>query len=247
MYSSVSVVIPVYNGESSIEELYRRINRTLSLIACEYETIMVDDGSLDNSFGEMKRLYLEGEALRIIRLDGNFGQQNAIMCGLRHSRGDYIVTLDDDLQNPPEEIPKLLEKLDAGFDVVYGIPAERKQYGIRNIGTILTDLFFTFICGKPLNVKVGSFRAMKGNIAAKVAGYSGHFVYITAITLKHTRNIGNAGVIHEARKYGSSNYSFMKLVRLFCRLAINYSGLAEMLNLTNDKPQYVIMDMGEMK
>ena len=247
MYSSVSVIIPVYNSESSLAELYERLDCVLASIAGEYEIIMVDDGSRDNSYREMEKLYLKGGALRIIGLEGNFGQQNAIMCGLRHATGDYIVTIDDDLQNPPDEIPKLLEGLAAGYDVVYGIPTDRKQYGLRNAGTILTDLFFTFICKKPWNVRVGSFRAMKRQIAGKIIAERRHFVYITAITLKHTRNIGNVEVLHEERKYGSSNYSFRKLIGLFCRLAVNYSRLADLLHFDDSTPQYVIRDMGELK
>lgn len=247
MSSSVSVIIPVYNSESSLAELYEGLIRVLPSVADEYEVIMIDDGSKDNSFSAMRKLLLKGGALRIIGLEGNFGQQNAIMCGLRHAKGDYIVTMDDDLQNPPDEIPKLLEGLAAGYDVVYGIPAERKQYGFRNAGTILTDAFFTLICGKPRNIRVGSFRAMKRQIALKIIEEQRPFVYITAITLKHTRNIGNVEVLHEERKYGSSNYSFHKLVGLFCRLAANYSGLAELLHYDDSTPQYVIRYMGEMK
>lgn len=247
MYSGVSVIIPVYNSESSIAELCDRLDSVLASIAGEYEIIMVDDGSRDNSYREMKKLHLKGGALRIVSLERNFGQQNAIMCGLRLATMEYIVTLDDDLQNPPDEIPKLLEGLAAGYDVVYGIPAVRKQYGFRNAGTILTDMFFTLICGKPWNVKVGSFRAMKRQIAGKIIEERKPFVYITAITLKHTKNIGNVEVLHEERKYGSSNYSFHKLVGLFCRLAANYSGMADLLHYDDNTPQYIIRDMGEMK
>lgn len=245
MYGSISVVVPVYNSESSIGELYRRLEKVLDNITGEFEIIMVDDGSGDNSFAEMSRLYSCGKALRIIRLERNFGQQNAVMCGLRYSRGDYVVTIDDDLQNPPEEIPRLLAGLDEGFDVVYGIPEKRKQYGARNIGTVMTDLFLTIICSKPRNVRVGSFRAMKRQVVSEIIREERSFVYITAITLKYTRNIGNAVVTHEARKYGSSNYSFGKLAGLFCRLVVNYSCLSALIKLGSGAPQYAVKDMGE--
>lgn len=246
MYRSVSVVIPVYNSESSIGELYYRLEKVLDCIADEYEIIMVDDGSQDNSFKEMSRLHSNKRAPEIICLEGNFGQQNAIMCGLRHATGDYVITIDDDLQNPPEEIPKLLEKLDTGFDVVYGIPAVRKQPCVRNLGTVMTDLFFSIICSKPGNVRVGSFRALKRNIVEKIINDHRSFVYITAITLGYTRNIGNVEVFYEARKYGSSNYSFYKLVRLFCKLVIYYSGLS-VINFRGRSPQYIIKNTGELR
>lgn len=243
MYSSISVVVPVYNSERSIGELYHRLDRVLASISTEYEIIMVDDGSKDNSFVELHRLDADRRVLRIICLDGNFGQQNAIMCGLRHTKGDYVITIDDDLQHPPEEIPKLLQELDKGFDVVYGIPSVKKVHGIRSYGTVLTDMFFTFICSKPRSVKVGSFRALKRHIAEKISGDYTEFVYITAITLKHTRNIGNVTVEHFKRKYGSSNYSIFKLIGLFWRLLIYYSGLS--VKQSVDKaPQYIIKSAG---
>ena len=242
MYSSISVVIPVYNSESSIGELYCRVDKVLASLASEYEIIMVDDGSKDNSFKEMSMLHSKERALRIICLEGNFGQQNAIMCGLRNATGDYVITIDDDLQNPPEEIPKLLEKLESGYDVVYGIAAARKQSGIRRLGTAMTDLFFNMICSKPKEVRVGSFRGLKRHIVEKIINDFGSFVYITAITLKHTRNIGNVEVLHEVRKYGSSNYSLCKLAGLFYKLVVNYSGLS-VESRRNRSPQYIIKEI----
>ncbi|HYE81536.1 MAG TPA: glycosyltransferase family 2 protein [Clostridia bacterium] len=246
MYGSISVVVPVYNSESSISELYRRLDSVLPHIAVQYEIIMVDDGSIDNSLAEMSKLHASGNTFKIICLDGNFGQQNAIMCGIRHSNGDYIITIDDDLQNPPEEIPKLLEKLEEGFDVVYGIPAYKKQSGIRHLGTIMTGLFFGLICSKPKDVKVGSFRVLRRHIAEKISEDDTSFVYITAITLKHTRNIGNVTVEYADRKYGSSNYSLYKLASLFCKLFINYSGLS-LDKYRVRSPQYIIKDTGDLQ
>ncbi|KUO76993.1 MAG: glycosyl transferase family 2 [Clostridia bacterium BRH_c25] len=244
MYGRISVVVPVFNSEGSIGELYHRLSSVLACIADEYEIIMVDDGSTDNSLIEMHKLHAEERALRIICLDGNFGQQNAVMCGLRHTTGDYVITIDDDLQNPPEEIPRLLEKLEEGVDVVYGIPAVKKQSGVRKLGTAMTDLLFNIICSKPKTVKVSSFRGLKRHMVEKISADHTSFVYITAITLKHTRNIGNVRVEHEDRKYGSSNYSIYKLVKLFCRLFLNYSWPA-LEKYSARSPQYIIKDTGD--
>lgn len=244
MYTSISVVIPVYNSENSLGELCRRIIKVLGTIVCEYEIIMVDDGSKDNSLHEMRKLHADEKTVKIISLDGNFGQQNAIMCGLRHAGGDYVITIDDDLQHPPEEIPKLLEKLEEGFDVVYGIPSAKKQSCFRAFGTIMTDMFFNIICSKPKTVKVGSFRGLKKHIVEKIADDHTTFVYITAITLKHTRNIGNVAVEYAVRKYGSSNYSLCKLITLFCKLFINYSGLS-IRHYNKRSAQYIIKHIGD--
>ncbi|MHB1393198.1 MAG: glycosyltransferase family 2 protein [Clostridia bacterium] len=243
MYSSISVVVPVYNSESSIGELGHRLIKVLASIAYEYEIIMVDDGSNDNSFIEMSKLHASCKAVKVICLDGNFGQQNAIMCGLRHATGDFVITIDDDLQHPPEEIPKLLLKLEEGFDVVYGIPAAKKHSVVRNLGTVVTDLFFRLICSKPKTVRVGSFRGLKRQVVENISNEYTSFVYITAITLKHVKNIGNVTVEHANRKYGSSNYSFCKLINLFYKLFINYSGLP-FKSCKDKSPQYIIKHMG---
>jgi undecaprenyl-phosphate 4-deoxy-4-formamido-L-arabinose transferase len=161
------------------------------------------------------------------------------MCGLRKASGEYVVTMDDDLQNPPEEIRKLIERLEEGFDVVYGIPEDKKHSAFRNFGTAMTDLLFDIICGKPVKVKVGSFRAMKIELVNMISKDETSFVYITAITLKYTKNIGNIKVRHDERKYGSSNYSLKKLLLLFFRLFINYADLPFYIN-RDSKPQYVI-------
>lgn len=239
MYSSISVVIPVYNSKNSLRELYVGLSAELTAICRNFEIIMVDDGSSDDSFEEMCRLHSIDESVKIIRLDGNFGQQNAIMCGLRKASGEYVVTMDDDLQNPPEEIRKLIERLEEGFDVVYGIPEDKKHSAFRNFGTAMTDLLFDIICGKPVKVKVGSFRAMKREFVNMISKDKTSFVYITAITLKYTKNIGNIKVRHDERKYGSSNYSLKKLLWQFFRLFINYADLP--FHICRDsKPQYVI-------
>ncbi len=243
MYRSISVVVPVYNGENSIGELGDRLINVLTSITDEYEIIMVDDGSTDNSLSEMSKRHAKCKAVKVICLAGNFGQQNAIMCGLRHTTGDFVITIDDDLQHPPEEIPKLLLKLEEGFDVVYGIPDAKKHSRVRNLGTYVTDLFFRMICAKPKTVRVGSFRGLKRHIVEKIAADYTTFVYITAITLKHTKNIGNVTVEHAYRKYGSSNYSLFKLINLFCKLFINYSGLF-FKSPENKLPQYIIKDTG---
>ena len=243
MYRSISVVVPIYNSESSIKELSNRLAAVLSSNANEYEIIFVDDGSKDNSFSELCKLRDNCRAVKVISLDGNFGQQNAIMCGLRHTTGDYVITIDDDLQHPPEEIPKLLEKLADGFEVVYGIADDKKHSKVRNFGTDVTNLFFFIFCGKPISLRVGSFRGLKRQVVEQIVTEHTTFVYITAITLKHAKVIGNVKVKHENRKYGNSNYSFFKLANLLYKLFLNYSGLS-FWTVKNKSPQYIIKYIG---
>lgn len=242
MRNSASVVIPVYNSIDSLEELCERLSKELKNMFHNFEIILVDDGSRDESYIKMKELYEKNNNLKIIKLDGNYGQQNAIKCGFEFAKGDFIITMDDDLQHQPKEIEKIVKKLDQGYDVVYGIPENKKHSFYRNIGTRLTDFLFNRICNKPKTISVSSFRAIKKNILEEIKKDKTSFVYITAITLKITRNIGNVYVEHKSRKYGRSNYNFKKLFMLFLKLYIYYSGSNLFRPVIKENPQYRISE-----
>lgn len=241
MYGSISVIVPVYNSSQSIQELCNRLVKTLTAITEIYEIILVDDSSIDDSFIKMKTARSSNNAIKLIRLSENFGQQNAIMCGLRYAKGDYVITIDDDLQNPPEELTKLMKNIEDGYDVVYGIPTAKKHSAIRNFGSLMADHLFNIVCGKPKQVKVSSFRVMRKPIVEKIIKEKASFVYISAITLKHTKNIGNAIVVHEQRKYGSSNYNIGKLAKLFYNIYASYSRNGKR-TVQDSKPQYIIKE-----
>ncbi len=242
MWSSGSVVIPVYNSYNSLEELCFRLTKVLKEMFLEYEIILVDDNSKDDSFIKMKELHQRYDTLKIIRLCNNYGQQNAIMCGFEFATGDFIITMDDDLQHQPEELIKMMKQLEKGYDVVYGI-AQNKQHGIfRNIGSKMTNILFNKICNKPRNIRVSSFRIIKKSILDKIIEDKTYFVYITAITLKITTNIGDVLVEHKSRKYGRSNYNFLKLLRLFLKLYIYYSNSILSRIVKKNKLQYIICE-----
>lgn len=243
MADRISVVVPVYNSELTLDKLVERLASVLSASWNTYEIILVDDGSTDHSYTRMCELYERYRYVNIIRLHGNFGQQNAVMCGLNFAQGDYIVTMDDDLQNPPEEIDKLIYKLREGFDVVYGIPLVKRHPMLRNFGTYLTDFLFCKVCGKPRNIKISSFRALKKDLLQRIIKDKSSFVYISAITFKNTDSVENVIVRHDAREYGNSGYNVFKLARLFVNLFLNYSS-CRFVHRTSKSPQYVI---GEKK
>lgn len=243
MWESISAVIPVYNSSKSLDELYNRLSSTLKLICYDYEIILVDDGSKDDSFGKMKELHYRDNSVKAISLDGNYGQQNAIKCGFEFVNGEYIITLDDDLQHNPEDIEKLIKKLDKGYDIVYGITLKKQHSFFRNIGSRLTNYLFNRICNKPKDVKVSSFRAIKRDVLEKIKEDKTSFVYITAISFKITRNIGNVYINHQTRKYGSSNYNIKKLVFLFLKLYVYYSDSTRFKYFIKDKPQFRIKEM----
>ncbi|WP_432407800.1 glycosyltransferase family 2 protein [Wukongibacter sp. M2B1] len=242
MWSSVSAIIPVYNSIKSLDELYYRLSEELEKISSKYEIILIDDGSIDKSYEKMRELREKDNRVKIIQLDGNFGQQNAIMCGFHHAQGEYIVTLDDDLQHMPEYIEKLLNKLDEGYDVVYGI-AEKKQHSFyRNLGSKITNYLFNKICSKPKDIRVSSFRVIKRDVLIDIIKNDFAFVYISAITLKITKNIGNVCIKHDARKYGNSNYNFAKLLKLFVKLYVYYSNTRFTKIFISSAPQFRIKD-----
>ncbi|MTI47194.1 MAG: glycosyltransferase family 2 protein [Firmicutes bacterium] len=223
MWSSGSIVIPVYNSIDSLDELLDRLSEVLKEIFSEYEIILVDDYSTDNSFLKMKDMYKRNKNLKIIRLEKNFGQQNAIKCGFEFATKEFIITMDDDLQHQPKEIIKIMEKMDEGYDVVYGIAQKKEHNFLRNVGSKMTNFLFNTICHKPKDIRVSSFRCIKKNTLEVIKKDRTSFVYISAIIFKITRNIGNIYVEHRPRKYGKSNYNFSKLISLFLKLYIYYS------------------------
>lgn len=242
MNNSISAVIPVYNSEIYLDELYAELSSVLDGIANIYEIILVDDGSRDNSYDKMLELYHKNSNIKIIRLDSNFGQQNALICGFHFASGDYVVTLDDDLQHPPKEIIKLLNKIQEGYDIVYGIPFKKHHPFYRNLGTRLTDYLFYKICSKPKEIKVSSFRIMKKSLVRKITEDKTSFVYLSAITFKNTKNVANITVTHNSRKYGKSNYNFFKLIKQFTKLYVYYSSCSIFKKFTSSKPQFIIKD-----
>ncbi|MTI66085.1 MAG: glycosyltransferase family 2 protein [Firmicutes bacterium] len=243
MWSSGSIVIPVYNSIDSLEELYKGLSKVLKDIFIEYEIILVDDCSSDNSFLKMKEMYNKYENLKIISLKDNFGQQNAIKCGFEFATKEFIITMDDDLQHQPKDIIKIMKKINEGYDVVYGIAQKKEHNLIRNIGSKMTNFLFNVICHKPKDIRVSSFRCIKKNILEEVKKDRTTFVYITAITLKITTNIGNVYVDHRKRKYGRSNYNYLKLMGLFLKLYVYYSDSKFINKFLKNKPQFEISEI----
>ncbi len=243
MATYLSVIIPVFNSEKSLGELYRRLSAVLKRIAGEnYEIIMVDDASRDESFLKMQALHSGDPKVKLIRLSRNFGQQNALLSGFHYAAGEVVITLDDDLQHPPEEIPLLIEKIEAGYDVVFGIPAAKKHSFYRNLGTVMTDCLLTLISRKTRNVKVSSFRALKRTVVMELTQVKRSFIYLAPLIFKVTTCTANVFVRHEPRRYGGSNYSFRKLFRLWVKLLMNYSRIAEYLP-KDERPQFEIREI----
>lgn len=209
---NISAVIPVCNAEKTLPELVERLVPVLKAAGPDYEVILVNDGSRDQSWEIIRRLAEENPRIRGIDLMRNYGQPNALLEGITASRGEVIVTLDDDLQNPPEEIPKLLEKLEDGCDVVYGVPARKRHNIWRRAGSGIIRAILSGALGSEIARDVGSFRAMRSEVRAAFSGYRGAFIIIDAPLAWATNRFGAVTVRHDPREESRSNYSFRRLL-----------------------------------
>lgn len=242
MGDSISVVIPVYNAENSLAELHHRLSKTLQKITEDYEIIMVDDFSVDDSYTQILQLHKKDKKVKAIKLARNFGQQNALICGFNYIKGDYVVTIDDDLQHNPEDIINLYNTIRKGYQVVYCIPVNREYRIYRKIGSKLTNILFSLITPKKRGIRVSSFRIMTRELVEKIIKNEDSFVYISALILQYTDNIANIYVSHIDRKYGKSNYNFMNLARLFIKLYIYHGNLSLLKLFRSKEPQYIIKE-----
>ncbi|HEY7001195.1 MAG TPA: glycosyltransferase family 2 protein [Candidatus Udaeobacter sp.] len=210
---SISVVTPVYNGEASLDELCRRLAEVLSRISGQHEVILVNDGSRDRSWEVILELSLRTPAVRGVNLMRNYGQHNALLCGIRAAKYDVIVTMDDDLQHQPEEIPRLVARLEEGFDVVYATP-DRERHGFwRAIASRMTRLALRSAAGAEVARNVSAFRAFRTELRDAFAGYQAPFVSIDVLLTWATSRFASVRVPFKPRQSGSSNYTFAKLVR----------------------------------
>ncbi len=209
--AALSVVVPVYNSEASLCELVARLGPVLAGTGAAFELILVDDGSRDGSGRVIEELASRYEWVRGIHLMRNFGQHNALLCGIRAARHDVIVTMDDDLQNPPEEIPKLLEKLGEGFDVVYGTPETPRNGFFRNLASMITRVALQSSMGVETARHASAFRAFRTCLREAFASYRSPFVSIDVLLTWGTSRFAAVRVTHRPRHAGRSNYTFRKL------------------------------------
>ena len=216
-----SVVVPVYNSAQTLDELYNRIKAVFEIVIHEeFELILVDDFSHDTSFSVMQRLSDMDERVKYIRLAKNHGQQKAVLCGIEHTRGDYIITLDDDLQHPPEEIPKLIAEMEENpdIDVVIGRYDSKKHNIVRRFGTKLLDSLSRQTLGKNKDLKLTSFRLMKAFVAENLSEVNLYSPTVGHCLLAVDESIVNVTTHHDVRKVGKSGYSFSGLIRNFMTL-----------------------------
>jgi len=221
----ISVIVPIYNSAATLEDLVARLVRVLDATVAGFELVLVDDGSRDESGAVLDRLARRDARLRVISLMRNYGQHNALLCGIRAARYELIVTLDDDLQHPPEEIPKLLATLDGGFDVVYGTARERHHVGWRNWSSSLTHLVLRAATGAQNARRGGPFRLFRTSLRDAFVSWEGSYTSIDVLLTWGTTRFATVPVQHDARQAGRSNYTFRALATRALTLATCYSAL----------------------
>jgi undecaprenyl-phosphate 4-deoxy-4-formamido-L-arabinose transferase len=219
----LSIVVPVYNSAGTLVNLLERLTTVISTITKSYEIILVDDGSRDDSWVVIQSLReAYGAHMVAVQLMRNYGQHNTLMCGLGIARGAYVVTMDDDLQNPPEEIPKLLAHIKQhGLDLVYGCPSNRNHAAWRNLGSNIVWHFYRTVFRNP--VTPTPFRIMRHQLAHSVMFYDLNFTYLDGLLAWCTSRIAGVEVEHHPRAQGNSGYSLGKLLSLALNLYTNFS------------------------
>jgi undecaprenyl-phosphate 4-deoxy-4-formamido-L-arabinose transferase len=223
---SVSVVIPVYGSEAILPKLVQKIHKVMVENDYDYELILVCDASPDNSWSSIKELKLQYPKIKGILLRQNSGQHNAVFSGLAASSYPIIVTLDDDLQHDPEDIPSLMKALEPGVDVVYGVFTNRNHPMWKKIGSRFNNNVANLILSKPKDLYLSPFRLIRRELVTEILKFKGPFVYIDGLILALTRQIQSVEVAHHLRNSGRSNYGISKSIKLWL----------EMISTTSIKP-----------
>ena len=222
-YTTISVVIPVFNSASTLPELVDRLVKSVGDISQAFEILLINDGSKDTSWQTILSISNSNDRVKGINLRRNYGQHNALLCGIRQAQYDVVVTIDDDLQHPPEEIYKLIEKLNEGFDVVYGIPAKLVHSWWRNFSSRFTKSFL----GKMLRIEgikhISAFRVFKTDLRTAFNQFDSPNVIIDALLRWGTENFGSVEILENHRMVGKSNYSLYKLIKFTMLVLTGFS------------------------
>ena len=219
----LSLIIPIYSSQKSIPSLLNRLEKLK--LEFNWEVVFVEDGSSDESFKTLFNLLKNSEFnAKLIRHNRNYGEHQAVLNGYRFSRGDYVVNLDDDLQNPPEEAIKLFNWAKKNnLDVVYGAYEEDKHAEWRNFGSKFAHLTAHIFLDLPNNCGLSSFRCLKGSIAKEVAKYNGPYPYIDGLIAQISQSIESIKVKHDKRFLGNSGYNLRRLIRLWINILTSFS------------------------
>lgn len=222
-FSRISVVVPAFRSEKTLPELCNRLGKALLGACTDYEIIIVDDGGGGKTWEVVQALAARDDRIRGLLHSRNYGQHNALLSGIRVARFEIIVTMDDDLQNPPEEIPALLAKLAEGFDVVYGTPLQEKHGIVRDTASLITKRMLESAMGGEVSRHISAFRMFKTRLRDAFKDYRNPFVSIDVLLTWATTRFAAIPVRHEPRTIGTSGYTVSKLVRHTLNMVTGYS------------------------
>lgn len=212
----LSFVIPCYCSENSVGAVIEEVIDTVTKDGrYDYEIICINDYSKDNTLAVLKELALENEKIKVIDFSRNFGQHSALMAGFNYVTGDIVVCLDDDGQNPPSEMFKLIDKLEEGYDLVSAKYKEKKRSLIRRLGTKVSFWMSSYFIGKPKDIDLNSYYVFKRYVADEIVKYKNAYPFVHGLILRITRNMANVMIEHKEREHGRSGYSFKKLLSLW--------------------------------
>jgi polyisoprenyl-phosphate glycosyltransferase len=218
----VSIVIPVYQGARTIGSLVETLAWRLDGLY-RLEIVLVVDGSPDDSAEVCRNLAAHIPFVKFLNLSRNFSEHNAVMAGLNHATGDYVVIMDDDYQNPPSEVPKLVDEIQKGYDVVYSYSTIKRHHVLRNIGSRLHNLVASLLLDKPRDLYLSSFKVLSRFIVDELIKYDGPYPYIDGLIFRITRRWSRVLVRHEPRRHGRSGYTTRKLFALYLNMFTNFS------------------------
>jgi undecaprenyl-phosphate 4-deoxy-4-formamido-L-arabinose transferase len=229
----VSIVIPVYNEATNLGALWQRLEAVISDLGRECEVLFIDDGSIDTSLALMREIAERDHRVRVVELARNFGQHSALLAGFRNCRGEIVVTLDADLQNPPEEIPRLIAAIEAGNDVVGGWREARCDRGYRRIASRLHNRLTSAIVGVPMHDYGCMLRAYRRHIVDTVVACDEKAAFVPALANSFAKRVAEIPVGHAERAGGESKYGFFKLAHLSLNLITGFSDFPiQVLSLT---------------
>jgi glycosyltransferase involved in cell wall biosynthesis len=220
-FPEISIVVPVYNEQENIEDLIAAITSAMENVKDDYEIVLVDDGSTDDSFEILRRLARDNSRMRIIRFGINYGQTAAISAGFNHSRGRILITMDADLQNDPQDIPALIRKMEEGWDVISGWRKNRfDRFLTRRLPSMMANKLISYITGLKLNDYGCTLKAYKGDVARRIELYGEMHRFIPALARWTGASVMEMVVQHHPRKKGISKYGISRTLRVLLDLFV---------------------------
>lgn len=221
----LSIVVPVYRSAAILPDLVGQIAAEMGKenLDGQFELLLINDASPDDSWRVIKNLAREHPFVRGISLRRNFGQHNAIMAGLNHARGRFIVLMDDDLQHPPDAIGDILRALSDGYDVCYTRYVNRQHALWKKLGSLFNDWAATRLLGKPRGLYLSSFKGLRREVALEIIRYDGPYAYVDGLILDITRSITSIDIEHQARQEGQGNYNLTRSISLWLKMATSFS------------------------